>query len=228
MKELRGPVVGRLAGTLISISLVLVTGIGVECRAAEITFDLNQPDTALAGTATPYATVTISTQGTGTATFTVVAAGPYSLAEVLFEVNPGVFFRAPGVAQSTGALQFGDIGVQETAVGAAGTTATVPTDQFGGFGFGYGSQFGTVKSVGFTLTGPFINNIADVIVPNGNGFFAAAKIYDGAVSGFVAGNGNPTPATQTPEPRSIALVASAAGLLTLGCFGRRRRGRRRS
>jgi hypothetical protein len=105
-------------------------------------------------------------------------------------------------------MPFGDIGVQETTVGAAGTIDTVATDQFGGFGFGYGSPFGTVKSVNFTLTGPFINNIADVIVPNHNGFFAAAKVYDRAASGFVAGNGSPTPAVPTPEPGSIALVAA--------------------
>jgi hypothetical protein len=207
VEEIKGPVAKRLGRMLTWISVALVAGIAVEARAAEITFDLNQADAALAGTPVPYATVTVSTQGTGTATFSVVASGPYSLAEVLFEINPGVFFLAPGIAQSTGAIPFGDIGVQETSVGAAGTIDTITTDQFGGFGFGYGSQFGTVKSVKFTLTGPFINNIADVIVPNRNGFFAAAKVYDGAASGFVAGNGSPTPPVPTPEPGSLALVA---------------------
>jgi hypothetical protein len=80
------------------ISIALVAGIGVEARAAEITFDLNQADSALAGTPTPYATVTVSTQGTGSANFRVVADGPYSLAEVLFQINPGVLFLAPGIA----------------------------------------------------------------------------------------------------------------------------------
>src|SRR3569833_436230 len=123
----------------------LAAVIGRDARGAAITFDLNQADAALAGTPAPYAAVSISTQGTGSASFSVVADGPYSLGEVLFAVNPGVIFLPQPVAQSTGAMSFGDIGVVETTLGAPGTTSIVMTDQFGGFGFGYRSQFGTVK-----------------------------------------------------------------------------------
>ena len=130
-------------------------------------------------------------------------------------MNPGVLFLPQPVAQSTGAMPFGDVGVVETTLGKAGTINTVMTDQFGGFGFGYGSQFGTVKSISFTLQGPFINNIASVITPNGAGFLAAAKIYDGTISGFVGGNGAPAPVTPVPEPLSIALIGVSLGAALL-------------
>jgi hypothetical protein len=199
----------------------LAAVIGRDARGAAITFDLNQADAALAGTPAPYATVSISTQGTGMASFSVVADGPYSLGEALFAVNPGVIFLPQPVAQSTGAMPFGDIGVVETTLGAPGTTSSVMTDQFGGFGFGYGSQFGTVKSISFTLTGPFINNIASVIRPNGSGFLAGAKIYDGITSGFVAGNGSPAPVAPAPEPRSIFLAVVFIAMFMLWSRARR-------
>jgi hypothetical protein len=69
----------------------------------------------------------------------------------------------------------------------------------------------------FTLTGPFINNIAAVIIPNAQGFFAAGQIYNGDATGFVGGNGSPTPVAMVAEPAALSLFATALLLLGIGC-----------
>jgi hypothetical protein len=71
-----------------------------------------------------------------------------------------------------------------------------------------------VKTLSFTLTGPFINNIAAVIIPNAQGFLAAGQICNGDTTGFVGGNGSPTQIAAVAEPAALSLFAPA--LLRLG------------
>lgn len=198
---------------------ILAAAPGAE--AALITFDLNSPDAALQGTTAPYATVTVSTQGTGTANFSVVADGAYSLASVFFQTRPGTFFIAPPKPDVTGGVSFGGFDPTPLVIGGPGIVGLLPTDQFGAFGFGYKSTFGTVKSLSFTLTGTFIDQIADVIIPNGDGFLAAAQIYNGDTLGYVAGNGSPTQVATVPEPATLSLFVPCLAMLGIALYRRK-------
>ncbi len=203
---------------ILSLAIVAVAGLVTTSRseAALITFDLNAPDAALQGTAAPYATVTVSTQGTGTATFDVVADGSYSLASIFFQINPNTDFRAPGKATITGGVSFGGFDPTPLDIGGPLNVGLLPTDQFGAFSFGYKSNFGAVKTLIFTLTGSFINNIDAVIIPNAQGFLAAGQIYNGDATGFVGGNGRPTLVATVAEPAALSLFAPALLLLGIG------------
>jgi hypothetical protein len=215
---------------LLSLAIVAVAALVTTSRseAALITFDLNAPDTALQGTTAPYATVTVSTQGTGTATFNVVADGPYSLASIFFQINPNTAFLAPGKADITGGVTFAGFAGFDPApldIGGPLNIGLLPTDQFGAFSFGYKSNFGTVKTLTFTLTGAFINNIAAVIIPNAQGFLAAGQIYNGDATGFVGGNGSPTQIAAVAEPATLSLFAPMLFLLGIGLSRAKRRAR---
>jgi hypothetical protein len=205
-----------MRGPILSLTIVAVTALVriSTSEAALISFDLNAPDAALQGTTPPYATVTVSTQGTGTATFDVVADGPYSLASIFFQISPNTAFLAPGKATITGGVSFGGFDPTPLEIGGPLNVGLLPTDQFGAFSFGYKSNFGTVKTLSFTLTGPFIDNIAAVIIPNAQGILAAGQIYNGDATGFVGGNGSPTPVATVAEPAALSLFAPA--LLLLG------------
>lgn len=209
----------------LAIAAIAVLVTTSRSEAALITFDLNAPDAALQGTTAPYATVTVSTQGTGTANFNVVADGPYSLASIFFQINPNTFFLAPGKADVTGGVTFAGFTGFDPAplvIGGAGNVGLLPTDQFGAFSFGYKSNFGTVKTLNFTLTGPFINEIAAVIIPNAQGFLAAGQIYNGDVTGFVGGNGSPTQVAAVPEPSPLGAMILGLGCIGFGLYRRRR------
>ena len=201
---------------LLAIAAVAALLTASRSEAASITFDLNAADTALKGTTAPYATVTVSTLGTGTATFNVVADGPYALASIFFQINPGTAFLAPGKAEVTGGVSFAGFDPAPLVIGGPLNIGLLPTDQFGAFSFGYKSDFGTVKTLSFTLTGAFINNIAAVIIPNAQGFLAAGRIYNGDATGFVGGNGSPTRLVAVAEPAALSLFAPALLLLGIG------------
>jgi len=189
-------------------------------EAGQITFDLNAPDALLQGTTAPYATVTVSSQGTGTANFSVVADGAYSLTRFLFQTDPGTFFIAQPKADFTGATGGNGFDSTPIAFGKAGASELLPTDQFGGFGFGYEVLFGSVKSLSFTLTGPFVSVVqGGVIRPNLEGFLAAAQIDNNGTLGWVAGNGSPTRVAAVPEPSPLALLAPLLAL-TAVLYGR--------
>lgn len=214
---------------LLSLALAAIAVLVTSSRseAALITFDLNAPDAAFQGMAAPYATVTVSTQGTGTAHFSVVADGPYSINSIFFQIDPATLFQAPGKPVVTGGVAFPGLEMFDPtplAIGGNGV-GLIDTDQFGAFGFGYKSSFGTVKSLNFDLIGAFPAVIAAVIRPNAQGFLAAGQFYNGDVAGFVGGNGSPTPVTTAvPEPATLALFLPA--LLILGLGLRRAKARR--
>ena len=108
-------------------------------------------------------------------------------------------------------------------IGGPLNVGLLPTDQFGAFSFGYKSNFGTVKTLSFTLTGSFINNIDAVILPNAQGFLAAGQIYNGDATGFVGGNGRPTLVATVAEPAALSLFAPALLLLGIGYHAQSRR-----
>jgi len=207
---------------VLMLSVVLVLLIGVNASADQFTFQITIPNTALSSYPAPYADVTVTTPilNSTTATISVdgLTQGSYTYiigAAQAFDLN----INGIGTA-SAFSWTGGNVNTAFTPGGAGNVSDfgvfNLTIDNFDGFN-------SAVSALDFTLTlssGTWAN-ASNVLVPNNDGYIAAAHIFvtapgtSGAVVTGYAGNGTPI-----PEPATMLLLGS--GLIGLAGFARKK------
>ncbi len=214
----------------LAVLAVLLTAAAPPASADSITISITNPNTALAGLTSPFATVTINCSSTTscTVTFTADSANGYQLMDSsAADLNVNGSFAVSSYSTTT--LAGSGFTSNTATFGGAGQV-----DGFGNFNLTTNLNDGSasaVNTISFTITATNGNSWADaaaVLTPNSGGSTAAVHVVNcilAPCSGSVA-TGYAADGSQVPEPGSLTLFGS--GLLSLAALLRRRMNRSRA
>jgi hypothetical protein len=217
---------------VLAIAAVLLVPLAA---SATLTYQLENPNTAISGYPAPYAEVTVTRTSSTTAdiTFTGDITGGYT-----YLLGDGSSFALNVNADS---FSVGAVSETNTIAGFSATSkqTNIPggtVDGFGSFNLTIDNKDGfldSAKTVSFTLTNPAgaWANDADVLIANSNGWLAAGHIFvwdgtyqngnpSGALSTGYAANGPPSSGV-VPVPPTVWLLGT--GMAGLGLLGWRRK-----
>ncbi len=221
---------GGIALSLAVLALLLTSAAPRASADSVTTISITNPNTALSGLTSPFATVTIdcTTTTTCTVTFTADSANGYQLMDSsAADLNVNGSFAVSNYSSTT--LPGGGFSSNNATFGGAGQV-----DGFGNFNLTTNLNDGSgsaVNTISFTITATNGNSWADaaaVVTPNNGGSTAAVHVVNcilapcsSTVATGYAANGS-----QVPEPGSLTLFGS--GLLSLAALLRRRLNRSRT
>ncbi len=219
---------------VLTVCIFSVLMISVIASADQITYPINDPNSALSSFPGPYANVSVNWTDNTHANITFSGltgtnpSPPPTTVYYLLGGNSAVNLNVNAATFTVGSIQSTELsGFTPGPFTVANPPGTQEVSEFGFFNMTIDDFDGNAHSaltIGFTLTNTSGTwaSASDVLVDNKEGFLAAAHIYvstgsardDNLTTGF-AGNGAPI-----PEPATMFLLGS--GLIGLAAMARKK------